>query len=117
MPELGQMVYGNEWAAFAIPEDIEDLVKEGLIALSSGIDKSDYYSGYGKDFENDTFSMRRYWWGDEDAPEASLPNFHHKGSGLEIRWYKYIGRGMSSNKELAADEFVHVLADCMESLK
>ena len=37
-------------------------------------------------------------------------------SGLRISWYKYIGRGMSSNRQLAGDEFMHILSGCAESL-
>ena len=29
----------------------------------------------------------------------NLPNFRHKASGLEVRWYKYIGRGMELKGE------------------
>jgi hypothetical protein len=43
-----------------------------------------------------------------------LPNFLHKRTGMEVRWYKWIGRGMESvgvPKDVAA-----VFRECMESL-
>lgn len=43
------------------------------------------------------FEVRPYWWGEENAPEAGLPNFVF--GGVRIRWYKYPGRGMSTNVE------------------
>lgn len=79
--------------------------------------------GYGANFENDVFMMHRYCWCEEPdcawclgcscdyepspsfkvtkqcancatpSPEAA-PNFRHKASGLEVRWYKWIGRDM-----------------------
>lgn len=27
-------------------------------------------------------------------PQPTAPNFHHKPTGVQVRWYKYIGRGM-----------------------
>lgn len=45
-----------------------------------------------------------------------LPNFAHKSSGLEICWYKYIGRGMSANQALSPQDWTTVLADCLGSL-
>lgn len=43
------------------------------------------------------------------------PNFRHKKSGLEISWYKYIGRGMSANKP--CPDFGKVIEECISSLK
>ena len=44
----------------------------------------------------DGMEFRRYYWGDE--PElGQLPNF--KFRDVIINWYKYIGRGMSTNKD------------------
>lgn len=43
-----------------------------------------------------------------------LPNFLHKRTGMEVRWYKWIGRGMevaNKPKDVAA-----VFRECMESL-
>lgn len=42
------------------------------------------------------------------------PNFLHKSSGTNIRWYKYIGRGMEV--ELLWD-WVDIMNECLESLK
>uniref|UniRef100_A0A6H1ZAC0 Uncharacterized protein n=1 Tax=viral metagenome TaxID=1070528 RepID=A0A6H1ZAC0_9ZZZZ len=44
------------------------------------------------------------------------PNFLHKSSGLEIRWYKYIGRDSYSNKKLNHKMFAKVIDDCIASL-
>lgn len=75
--------------------------------------------GYGANFENDTFMMHRYCWCEKDgcvwcAGEA--PNFHHKPSGLTVRWYKYIGR---DNEMSCSDELLtlHALAtSCLQSI-
>lgn len=35
------------------------------------------------------FTVRPYWWGNEDAEEAELPNFEAPQIGLKLWWYKY----------------------------
>ena len=42
-----------------------------------------------------------------------LPNFCHKVSGFEVRWYKYIGRGMETKG--TADP-MDIFNDCFASL-
>ena len=41
------------------------------------------------------------------------PNFLHKSSGTNIKWYKYIGRSM--DVELKGD-WIKIMSECMESL-
>jgi hypothetical protein len=43
-----------------------------------------------------------------------LPNFRHKASGYEVRWYKYIGRDMEFRGEC---DWPAVLAESVKSLK
>lgn len=45
------------------------------------------------------------------------PNFAHKASGFEVRWYKYIGRSQELNKEITPEDWAAVVAECLESLK
>jgi hypothetical protein len=42
-----------------------------------------------------------------------LPNFFHYESGLEISWYKYIGRGMEANMELSYLEWTKIVEECL----
>jgi len=46
------------------------------------------------------------------------PNFRHYGSGVEIRWYKYIGRGMNVNvARISRDYWRQIFQECRNSLK
>lgn len=52
-------------------------------------------------------------------PECPIvrPNFKHFKSGIEIRWYKYIGRGMSINKsDITRNDWRKIFHECRESL-
>lgn len=42
-----------------------------------------------------------------------LPNFRHKATGFEVRWYKYIGRDMETKGEC---DWHAVLRECLQSL-
>lgn len=43
-----------------------------------------------------------------------LPNF--RCGDVEVRWYKYIGRGMSVNREVSREEWREVFARCFASI-
>jgi len=51
------------------------------------------------------------------APECGVirPNF--KCGDLEIRWYKYLGRGMSANRPFTRDELRGIFRKCRESFE
>jgi len=51
----------------------------------------------------------------EECP-VDKPNFQHYESGFEVRWYKYIGRGMELNKNLNAAEWPLILLECANSV-
>lgn len=44
-----------------------------------------------------------------------LPNFLHKRTGLEVRWYKWIGRGIESKNADGAD-LQAIFAECLATL-
>lgn len=46
---------------------------------------------------------------------TELPNFFHKTSGLEVRWYKWIGRDMTTNG--VSVDLVAVLKECLADIR
>lgn len=87
--------------------------------------------GYACEFENDVFALRPDYQGcscplGNDGWEVhaedcrfmlQLPNFKHKASGLEVNWYKWIGRDMEiSNPDLTLGEWEDIWNQCRESL-
>lgn len=95
-------------------------------------------SGYGSNYENDVFMMHRYCWCDrpdcpwcrccncawggdkcsDDCPanQPTEPNFRHKASGLEIRWYKYIGRGEEVSEDIGWRRWRQIVDECIASV-
>ena len=67
--------------------------------------------GYTRNYENDTFIVKRYNWNDE----RNDWNFWHKPSGLKVSWYKYPFREPRCNMEITNPQFLDILEDCLNS--
>lgn len=52
--------------------------------------------------------------GHDPSCRIVMPNF--RCGAVEVRWYKYIGRGMSVNREVSRSEWRDIFARCEESL-
>lgn len=52
-------------------------------------------------------------------PTCSLKDigFKHFASGLEVSWYKRVGRSTESNKALKSLDWFRIVVECLESLK
>ena len=75
--------------------------------------------GYGVDYENDVFMMHCFCWCEKDDCKwcnGDEPNFRYKKSGLEIKWYKWIGRSMEFNKDISNKEWKKLYQDCIKSI-
>ena len=70
-------------------------------------------------FENETFSLRYYNWGnhDDETDDEDIFHFYHKPSGLKIGWYKHPFRAALCNMEVTHEEFRAVLYDCRNSIQ
>ena len=116
--ELGNLIFGNSRGEYAVrPREVyQDAFCRFL--YDNGFD------GYGTPpegvndwfFENDTFIVRSYYWG-EDETIAALPNFVYKPANIEISWYKYPMRDAYCNKDVDIETFKSILIDCEKSLK
>ena len=120
-PEIGQMAFGCPTSEFSCP----DFVEAGLILLSGEIERIegnitqkrpvDVPTGNnGSEYKTDVFEMYAYYWGDEDSL-CARPNF--KCGDFEVRWYKYLGRGMSMNREIDANGFFAIIDKCLACVR
>lgn len=113
--ELGNLVFGNSRGEYCVRprEDYEEIFIQFL--EDNGFD-SYGHSDKGHVFENDTFIIRPYYWGD-DEEEAEKPNFVYKPTGLEIQWYKYPMRDAYSNQNISIKTFKDILTECANSME
>lgn len=73
-----------------------------------------------EEYENDVFVMRTYCWCDGHFvghEDNCPPNFIHKSTGMEVSWYKYNGRGVTSNVNWIPSITWHrIVNECIESV-
>lgn len=119
-PELGQFAFGCPTGEFSCPNFIE----AGLAYLACEIERVEWNRtqnvfhaptrNSGTNYKTDTYEMYAYYWGDDELLQER-PNF--KYGEFEVRWYKYLGRGMSMNREIDANEFFDIIDKCLESTR
>ena len=115
--ELGNILFGNSRGAYhVVPrEEYQNIFCEFL--NNNGFDMYGYKQGHNnREFENDTFIIRPYYWGDSEEI-AKLSNFVYKPTGLAIDWYKYPMRDAYSNQDVSVEEFKTIMDACENSLK
>lgn len=117
--ELGNMMFGNSRGMYHV-EPRKDYQDEFVDFLYDNGWDGHAIRGDGFDasyeWENDTFIVRAYYWGEDEA-KAELPNFVYKPTGLEINWYKYPMRDAYSNQDVSVEDFKQILVKCAESMK
>jgi hypothetical protein len=73
---------------------------------------------YGTEVDNCVFSMKPYCWCDSEdckwCGDQQAPNFHYKPLDFQVWWYKYIGRGMTFNKDISVQDCAKMLKDCID---
>lgn len=118
--ELGNLLFGNSRGRYHV--EPREVYQDAFFAFldANGWDghaiRTDNLVDDPYVFENDVFSIRAYYWG-EDEDIAALPNFVYKPTGLEISWYKYPMRDAYSNQDVSLEQFVEILTNCERSMK
>lgn len=98
--------------------ELQDFVEQGLRYLGTVIahkyNQGNPCGNEGGFFQNEVFSMRSFYWGDDEAV-ASLPNF--KCGEFEATWYKYLGRSSTQSDSLTFEQWQDIFTKCYSSLK
>jgi hypothetical protein len=121
--ELGNIVFGNSRGEYPVDRSLQErwcLWMERLGFTISGYHES--YEGWA--FENDTFRMQPYYWGDCDCEDDHLeecpamqPNFLFKPTGFRLDWYKYPLRDSYSSELLTSELIDEMFAECERSMR
>ena len=78
------------------------------------------FENSGANYEDDTFTVRSYYWGDDNTL-IRLPNFKYKD--FEANWYKHLHRGLAWKYKgemggIIPSEFLaQMLEDCFKSME
>ena len=116
MPELGQMAFGQPTQAYPVPDYVEAL----FFGLWHELERV-YWNKYQKRMDNGGhnipafipgLTVRPYNWNDE---QDERPNFEY--GDVKICWYKYPGRGMSTNVDLSPEQWVAWFRVCLNAIQ
>ena len=102
-PELGQVCFGCPTSEYQVPEYAQaafDYILEEIRRVFWNVNQERW--DYHCDPKINGIVFRPYYWGNDEI-ESSVPNF--KFGEVEIRWYKYPGRGMSTNVQWDANRW------------
>lgn len=117
VPELGQMVFGQPSHQYAVSDLVEAVLTLLSYRLSTAMwnvtqkDNMSPFQNSGEEFETRAFHVQAYSWGDDEQP------YNFKWRNIKISWYKYMGRGMSSNVEITSHMADEMLKDCLASIE
>lgn len=99
-----------------------EFIEAGLIHLAGEIERVEWnitqkvykapVANNGGFYKTSVFTIRAYDWGENPR---RLPNF--QCGGFRVWWYKYLGRGMSMNKPIDANEFFKLIDKCLASVR
>lgn len=123
--ELGNLFFGNSRGEFSVEprrayQDAfyDFLNKAGFdgYGYATGDKVKDRISEEDAAFENETFIIRPYYWG-ENQEIAQRPNFVYKPTNLAMSWYKYPMRDAYSNQDISVNDFQAVCEACLKSIE
>ena len=114
--ELGQMLFGNPTEEFPVPRQswMSGPFQILMDAITEKTGEKDY--GYTPNFSNDFFTIRSYYWGD-DEDEMEKPNFEIPSENFSLTWYKYPFRGSYSSEKLTPKRWNDLIQKCIKSLE
>lgn len=115
--EIGNLIFGNSRGEYSIDRKIYEPMFYKFLE-QNGFDRYGCYINPPEPqnyFENDTFSIMPYYWGNEPE-EMEKPNFVFKPRNISIQWYKYPLRDAYCTHDISPETFLEMLRICSESL-
>jgi len=116
-PELGQMVFGQPFKTYGCSNLLNaalENISEEWERVMWNINQKEMpnpFCNTGSKWKCTEFEVNAYDWNDDNE---QLYNF--KWKDIEVSWYKYLGRGMSCNKNLSSKKISDMLNACLKAL-
>jgi len=111
-PELGQMCMGQPTQKLECPDYVAAALEYlAYFFYDKKISQGNPFRNTGAKWSNFLFTVNAYDWN-----EDNIQPFNFKYKDIEISWYKYLGRGMSINREVSEEECWTMLKECVESI-
>ena len=103
---------------YDVPNYVEaalDKIDTELDRVMWNVSQEEYESPFGntgRGYKDDIFEAEAYDW-DEDSEQE----YNFKWRDYKIRWYKYCGRGMESNRYMSPQECAEMLDECLADIR
>ena len=103
---------------YDVPNYVEaalDKIDTELDRVMWNVNQEEYESPFGntgRGYKDDIFEAEAYDW-DEDSEQE----YNFKWRDYKIRWYKYCGRGMESNRYMSPQECAEMLDECLADIR
>jgi hypothetical protein len=111
-PELGQACMGQPTQQFECPDYVTAALEYlATLFYDKNLSRENPFRNTGWSFINTVFMVHAYDWDD-----AKTQPFNFKYKDIEVSWYKYLGRGISINREVSEKECWEMLKECVESI-
>ena len=109
-------MFGQPHQEFEVPSYVDAALEAirsevGRVEWNIRQEEFDPFGNTGADYKNDTFEVHAYSWNEEEEQP-----YNFKWKDLEISWYKYLGRGMSMNRETNPNEIAEMLDECLKEM-
>ena len=117
-PELGQACFGNPWGEYEATEPVQSFLMYILdeIARVFWNNQQQEWDRH-EDPNIPGIEFRGYYWGG-DEEEAAKPNFKLLSMPeVELRWYKYPGRGLTVNRYRSLEEWALWFEECLAVIR
>lgn len=117
-PEIGQLLFGQPYKRYQASNLLVaalEAVREELERVSwnkKQEDPGDPFGNTGGSYKNGVFEVQAYSW-----DESKEQPYNFKYGDFEVSWYKYLGRGTSTNKEISPEEVEGMLDACLDSVR
>lgn len=109
-------MFGQPFKQFECPEYVEAAlghIRNEVVRVLWNLhqEEIDPFGNTGQKHKNAVFEVEAYDWGEDIQP------YNFKWRDLEISWYKYLGRGMSMNRETSPDEMAEMIEECLAAMR
>lgn len=117
-PEIGQAIFGQPSQEYKASElliaALESIRSELARVYWNNNQKKidDPFGNTGGKYINDVFEVYAYSW-DDEVPQP----YNFRWKDFDISWYKYLGRGTSTNRKILPQEIEKMLEECLGAIR
>jgi hypothetical protein len=104
------MCFGQTWHEMECPDRVCSALDALKGAWYATRGNENPFSNTGAQYDGENFKAHAYSWNDDEQ------EFNFAWRDVRVSWYKYLGRGMTINRDMSDAEVLEMLRECMAEL-